>query len=374
MANCIKCAAALPEGALFCPMCGKEQHPKKRSGRTRGNGTGSVYKRGSTWTASVVLGYKHIDGKAQAIRKTKGGFKTKREAIEYIPSLRQERARTAPTLMTLWEQFQEGHYTKLSASRQEKYRIAWPKMAPIHFTRIDLLVLADLQKIINTKAPTYSPARDIRDLISLLYQLAMVDQFVTVNLASFLILPDCEETEREPFTSEEVTQLWEDYGAGNWWTGYILLMIYSGMMPGELRSARKEHIDWAKQQIQGAGKKTKKRKQVPIALADVIVPVLRDLCDHTQGDKIIDINKKRFYAVYYATLARAGCRKLPPYSCRHTTATTLVLENVQPSVIQQVMRHAKYTTTQAYIHVDTDTLREAVNQMGKLKDRQRSEG
>ena len=56
-------------------------------------------------------------------------------------------------------------------------------------------------------------------------------------------------------------------------------------------------------------------------------------------------------------------RKLPPYSCRHTTATALALGNIAPSVIQEVMRHTKFATTQRYIHPDTTSALAAVNQL-----------
>jgi integrase len=365
--DCIKCQAPLPEGAVFCPTCGKKQTTTTRKGRRRANGEGSVYKRGSTWEAAVVLGYKLIDGKAQPDRRTKGGFKTKKEAIDYLPTLKEEKKRNVPTLNDLWYQYQTTKYKKLSQSRQEKYRIAWPKMESVKYCRIDMLVVSDLQKVIDEKASSYYPARDIRDLFSILYQTAMPDQFVSVNLAEYLTLPDLNTKEREAFSAEEIQKLWEDYGAGNWWTGYILLMIYTGMMPGELLDARKSHIDWDNKKIQGAGKKTDERKATPIVLADVIVPVLKDLCAHTAGEKIIAINKDNFYTRYYETITRAGCRKLKPYSCRHTAATSLALENVAPSVIQKVMRHAKFSTTEQYIHVDIDPMLDAVNKLQKKK-------
>lgn len=370
MSNCIKCGVELPESAVFCHICGKKQTATTRKGRKRANGEGSVYRRGPTWEAAVVLGYKLINGVATPERRTKGGFKTKKEAIEYLPTLRAEKKRNVPTLNDLWLQYQATKYKKLSASRQEKYRIAWPKMESLKYCRIDMLVVADLQRVINEKAATYYPARDIRDLFSILYQTAMPDQFVTVNLADFLTLPDLKTTEREAFTSDEIQKLWEDYGAGNWWTGYILLMIYTGMMPGELLDARKGHIDWQGKKIQGAGKKTEERKTTPIVLADVIIPVLEDLCAHTEGDKLIVINKDNFYIRYYEAIERAGCRKLKPYSCRHTAATSLALENVAPSVIQRVMRHAKFSTTEQYIHVDIDPMLDAVNKLQKQKNAQ----
>ena len=370
MSICIKCGVDLPEDAIFCHLCGKKQTVTAKQGRKRGNGEGSVYKRGNTWEAAVVLGYKLVNGKAIPDRRTKGGFKTKKEAIAYLPELKQEKLRNVPTLNDLWLQYKGTKYTKLSKSRQEKYNIAWPKMEALKYCRIDMLVVADLQAVIDQKAATYYPARDIRDLFSILFQTAMPDKFVTVNLAEFLTLPDKQTKEREAFTAAEIQKLWEDYGAGNWWTGYILLMIYTGMMPGELMEARKEHIRWQSKMIQGAGKKTETRKTTPIVLADVIIPVLQNLCAHTEGEKLIAINKDNFYVRYYETLERAGCRKLTPYSCRHTAATSLALENIAPSVIQKIMRHAKFSTTEQYIHVNIDPLLEAVNKISSVRAEQ----
>ena len=39
MANCIKCKAALPDGALFCPFCGKKQVAEKRKAAERAHGS-----------------------------------------------------------------------------------------------------------------------------------------------------------------------------------------------------------------------------------------------------------------------------------------------------------------------------------------------
>lgn len=366
MANCIKCKAELPEGAVFCHLCGKKQDKTQRTGTKRGNGQGSTYKRGKTWEAAVVLGYKLVDGKAKPIRATKGGFRTKREAMEYLPLLRNERPKTMPTLNDLWYQFVNSkQYSKLSDSRKEKYRIVWRKIEKESFTHIDSLTVTDLQRIVDGNAKSFYPARDLRDTLSKLYQLAIQDQFVTVNLAEYIELPDLNTNERQAFNQDDITKLWEDYVAGNAFTGYILFMIYSGCMPGELLSMRKDQIDWQVKQIHGAGKKTKVRKETPIIIADIIVPVLADLCEHSGGDKVIHINKDRFYEEYYSTLERAGCKRLTPYACRHSTATALALENVNPNLIQKIMRHARFSTTETYIHIDTAAMHEAINQFKK---------
>lgn len=362
---CIKCGREdIPEGALFCPWCGKKQTATEAKNRQRGNGEGSVHRYRGGWRAQITIGYKHINGHAQAIRRSKAGFKTKKEAIEYLPQLRAgPTARQVPTLRKLWEEYQAGEYTKLSDSRKEKYQIAWPRLEAIAEARIDLLTTADLQQVVNDKTKTYYPARDMRDLLSLLYQIAMANQFVSVNLADFITLPRLEAKKQDAFTAEEITCLWNDYDAGNIWTGYILLMCYSGMMPGELMGCQKAQIDLQARTITGAGLKTKAREEKPIVLANEILPVVECLMESTKGDKLIRINKDNFYTAYYETLARAGVRKLPPYSCRHTTATVLANAAIPMPVLKEIMRHASGRTTERYIHEKNDKLLAAVDAM-----------
>lgn len=354
MDRCVKCGGALPAGALYCPACGKKQAAGTRTARKRANGEGSVYRYKGGWRAQIVLGYKLVGGKSRAIYKTKSGFKTKREALEYLETLKAsgEKKRRIPTLLELWLEYQDGAYQKLSESRKEKYRIAWPKLQALHLCRIDLLTTSDLQAEIRTQK-TFYPARDMRDLLSILYQIALANQFVSVNLAEHVDLPALEEKEQEAFKAEEITALWNDYAAGNWWTGYVLLLIYTGMMPGELQQLKKDAVDLEGHAIYKSGLKTEARKKKkPIILPDVILPVLEDLMAHTTGAKVIRINKHNFYDRYYETLERAGIRRLVPYSCRHTAATVLADAAVPPTLIQAIMRHASFATTQRYIHED----------------------
>ena len=367
--KCRKCKEEIQDGAKFCQFCGAKQDvsEKRRSSRSRPNGTGSAYRRGKTWECAYVAGYIiQEDGKMKTVRRTKGGFKTKKEAMEYIPQLKVDPVKKTPTVNELWNIFKSGKkYNQLSESRKEKYEIAWKKLESIWLWKIDALTTFDLQNVVDSKADTYYTARDLKNLLSKLYQIALPDEFVKSNLSDYIELPDLNAKKQEAFSPDEIKKLWVDYDAGNWWTGYILLMIYTGMMPGELLDARKSNIDWDGKQIVGAGKKTKERRETPIVLADCIIPVLSDLCEHTSGDKLIHISKDRFYDTYYAALERAGCRRLTPYSCRHTAATSLAIENIPPSVIQKIMRHAKFTTTERYIHIDMAPMREAVNRLSK---------
>lgn len=368
--QCIKCGVDLPDGAVFCHMCGRKQTPpmpKRQRTKARGNGTGTAYKRGKTWTARIVLGY-YVgdDGKRHARTANRGGFATKKEALDYIPKLKAEAESSATlTLSGYWEFYEAKKLPELSRDKQTAYRIAWRRWAALATRKLEDLKIETLQAAMDEAATTYYTARDMKNLMSHFFKHGLANQTVSVNLAQYLQLPPANASDQTPFNAEELDRLWKDFAAGNTFTGYILLMIYTGMMPGELLQAKKEHIDWDGKQIRGAGLKTATRKAAPIVLADVILPVLRVLADTSPGEKLIHINKDNFYKEYYATLERIGTRRLPPYSCRHTTGTDLAKAAVPAFTIQKIMRHAKITTTQHYTHMDATDALSGVNALKK---------
>ena len=334
----------------------------------RGNGQGSARKRGKAWTAIWTLGTVVEDGRLRQIRQTKGGFRTKTEALAYAAnppsSVTTDRV---PTLQDYWETWSTTSLPKMSKSKQTAYKIAKRKVERLMLLPVDKLNIKLLQEAVDAKASTYYPAKDIKTILTHLYKRAVAEGWVTTNLADFIELPTLEEEELQPFNENELRNFWDAYGAGDTFVGYILLMIYTGMMPGELMRLTKDMIDWDAREIRGCGLKTKKRKETPIVFPEIIAPVLLDLCQQSGSriGNVLCMTKDRFYPAFHDALSRCGARDLKPYSCRHTTATALALGNIAPSVIQEVMRHTKFSTTQRYIHPDMTAAHAAVNAMEK---------
>lgn len=361
---CKKCKKDVPDGR-YCIACGADQSASKKTRpRTRPNGTGTAYKRGSTWTAQVTVGIKRDPdtGRVQQVRRTKGGFKTKREALEFCQKLANAAMpKKHVTFGDLWEQYEKTKFRQLSASKQCGYRTALKRLGDMIYTRIDAVTIADLQGLVD--GLTFYCAQDIKSILRHMYRIAMMQGWTSRDLSEYIVLPPKNEHERTPFNDDEIRAIWRGYDGGDTWAGYILLMIYTGMMPGELLHCRKDMIHLDSHQIIGAGLKTAERKNRPIVIADFLMPVVQALIDYT-GDAplLCDTYKKAFYKKYYDCLDRCGCRKLTPYSCRHTTATACAVgAKIAPSVIQRIMRHAKLSTTQLYIHPDESAVLDAIN-------------
>ncbi len=369
MLVCKKCSAELPDTALFCAQCGFKLADNKvptRKKKTRGNGQGSVYKDGATWRAQVTIG---IDENGKQIYRKKRGFKTKKEAIEYLNELRFKPQKDS-RIKSLYEAITP-QIEKLSKNKQSHYKTAYNRMTVLHNQKIEILSIQDLQTIVDEKCPTKYPAKDMRDLFSLIYQRAMAEQMVSVNLAKFIVLPDSEETETIPLNETEIEALWQDFADGHIQTGCFILMCYTGTMPGELFKITPSNIDLKNAIITGAGIKTEKRKQAPIIIPNIIVPVVQELIkDKPQDERLWKGDEKSFYDYFAEMKKRCRLREeIRPYSCRHTLATTLSNKNISTEVIKEVMRHAKLTTTEHYIHKTSVPLKEkkAVNKAFKKK-------
>lgn len=363
MQQCIKCKKEIPDGSPFCCWCGKKQ--TQRTGvKTRGNGQGSAYQRGKTWTAIWTEKiYLDEDDKLHRKMKTKGGFTSKRAALQYAANPPAD-AKKSPTLREYYKTYLHGDYLSLSDNRQIAADAAFKRLEEIADFEIDTLTILQLQEVVDKNASTYYTRKDMKTVLSHCYNLAIAEKQTTVNLSKFIKLPGLEEQSPDPFTEDEIKKLWKAYPDDHFF-GYILAMIYTGMMPGELLKLKTDMIDFDKNEIVRGGIKTKKRKETPMVFPDMVAPILRQLCEESASKigNFCCVNKDNFYKKYYACLEKAGTRRLPPYACRHTTATALAAKNIDLFTIKEVMRHAKITTTQRYVHPDMQGMVTAVNQL-----------
>ena len=366
---CAKCKRDIPDDAIYCCYCGKRLvavPPRQRPGK-RGSGQGSARKRGSTWTAVWTVGSRVEDGKLKQIRHYKGGFATKTAALAYAANPPDKQEIKLPTLSDYWAHYETASLPKLSDSRRMAHKIAWGRLKSIAHLPINRLTIQRLQDVVDAQTSTHYPAKDMRTVLSHLYDRAVAEGAAPTNLAPYIELPPLKEQKIQPYTRDEIVSFWRAYADGDAFVGYILLMIYTGMMPGELKSLTRPMIDWEKREIIGAGLKTDIRKQTPIVFPELVEPVLRHLCDASVSRKgvVLDMSEDNFYAEFHRAEARCGVRDLKPYSCRHTTATALALDNVHLSVIKEIMRHSKITTTERYIHPDTVAMHEGINVLGQ---------
>ncbi len=348
---CRKCKKEIPEFSSYCNLCGSAQASPARKPKARGNGQGTVYKRGDTWTAVVT---KYVG--TQRIVRSKGGFVRKKDALDYLPSLSFSKPKEdARTFKALYDEWSGTHYANISASKQTAYKIAYNRCEPLWYYSWASLGLADMQKTVDDRADTYYTRRDMKNLMNQMGKYAIQAGYTDKNFADYIKLPPLEKPHKEAFTDDEIAALWADYAQYEF-TGSILIMIYTGMRYGELATIKTENIHLAESYMLG-GIKSDEGKLGEILILDEIKPIIK----HMMVDKkLLTISEEKFRELFDETLARAGCRPLKPHSCRHTCATLLAKAGVPPAVIKEIMRHKSYATTIQYTHIDRETKLEAL--------------
>ena len=379
--DCRKCSRVLPADAIFCCYCGiKQEITRKR--RKRSNGTGTVFRYRGGWAIEYTEGWEIVGDDLRRKLHRKTGFRTSKDAEDALAQFRAripEAAESVPekkilikTVAQLWESYSASELPMRGKSTQDAYNVAWRKRikGTIGDRPIDEIGLDDLNAIVADC--TYDPAKDVRDLMSILFQRAIVDRQTTVNPAPMMTLPAQTSEEVVPWDPSEVSALWRAWGNGERIAGYCLLMIYSGMMTGELLKFKEEMINWDEQQIIGCGLKTKKRKEMPIHFPHIIEPILRELCATKSGKRggegyILDVSERAFYKRFGEMKVALNIRpEVRPYSSRHSTGTELTLMGVEPAIIIDIMRHKNYTTTlKHYTKIPSNVLVDALNAMAE---------
>ena len=365
---CSKCKREIPDDAVLCCYCGKKFVKEKRTG-SRANGTGSVYYDESKkrWVAQVVVGKHYTQDMKLRFDLKRKYFQSRTEALQHVNGMKEEKEKRPDfTVSYYYAAFENGKGASLSHDKQVAYKIAYNRIKTLHGTPVKDLTINDLQAVINASCGSYYPARDVRSLLNTIFRLAAADdREINPVLPHMLQLPKMEEAQVEPFTEEEQLHLWYSYESGKGNASIPLIMIYTGMMTGEMRRLRKDMIRLEEKEIVHAGLKTKERKKKAILLPDDIIPVLEDVITKTDTDLLYPVSEDVFYRMYYSALADAGItRHLTPYSCRHTTATVLAVhDNVAPQTLQRVMRWKSTRMMDRYVTpTDTDA-RKAVNKI-----------
>lgn len=361
---CRKCQKEIVEGSVYCNWCGVKQEVV-RGTKSRGNGQGTVFKIGNSWVAEVTLGYYMSDGKLKRKSARKRGFKTKKEAVLYLTELRTKKETPKQiTVSELWDKV-SSNWT-IGKSKQTAYKIAWNRVKDaVGWRQINDFTVDELQELVDEAAPSYYTRRDIKTLLSKMYQLAIRDDYTDKNRAEFIKLPQHIAQERAVLTDEEINVLWAEYQANKTpIAAHMLVMLYTGIRPGELMNIKVENVHLDEHYMTG-GIKTEKGKRRKIIIPHKLEPVIKHLIETARRGRLAYYNKdSEFYDAWTDLRAALGIREeIKPYCCRHTYITNLTRLGVSPAMLQELVGHEDYDTTLNYTHLSVEDRLGAVDRL-----------
>ena len=336
---------------------------EKRHYSRRPNGLGSAYKRGRTWTARVVLGYRINDeGKLLTVSRTKGGFRTKADALAACISLKGERAPVSTiTLQQLFDQWLPTHEVRAGTSTIACYKSAFRHYAPLYHLPFVQLRADDWQACMDACPRGKSTKQDMRTVAGLLYKYAYDLDIVDKNYAAHLFTGKEQKGTRPPFTSAELEQIRQAVGRMPW-ADYVYFMCYTGFRPSEMFALSPSSYDPEHRTLIGGGK-TKAGTDRIITLSPKVLPILdtrmtagsRWLFPRLEGSQMSEAYFRK--SCFEPLMAELGISGRTPYSCRHTFANLLKAVRGSDTDKAELIGHADASMTKYYQSADYEALR-----------------
>ena len=371
--QCKKCRTELPEGSVFCLKCGAKQTGTQRP-KSRGNGQGSVYQLpNKSWIAVCTVGY-DVDAQGKKHRRTrsKAGFKTKREAVAYLPSLAyQPRQRASITFQTLYEKWEPTH--RAGKSTMDCYRAAYKYFRPVWLYKIADIDIDDLQSCMDDCPKGKRTRENMKALCGLLYKYAIPRHQATLNLGQYLIVGSGEVGEKAALPLAAVEQLRAGIGHIPY-ADYIVVQCYLGFRPGEFILLDAKDYDRQQRAFVGGAKTDAGRDRLV-----TVSPKIQPIIDRLMQDKISGpvfcgpdgqaLSIKQYREAFYAALTAAGIenpitekdgikrRTYTPHSCRHTFATLMKNVSAPDKDKLRLIGHTSTEMLRHYQDVDIESLR-----------------
>ena len=372
MGKCRKCRADLPPRAKFCPTCGAKQDAQQNT-KNRGNGQGSVYQLpNKRWIAIKTLGYT-VDEAGKMHRQTcsKSGFRTKKEALEALPTLTPAPKKQAVTFAELYEKWLPTH--RAGKSTIDCYKAAYKYFAPVQPMAFAEITIDDLQECVDDCPHGKRTRENMKALCGLLYKYAIPRHLSTLNLGQYLIVGGGDTAARNALPDEAVAAL-EDNAGTVPGADYVLCQCYLGFRPSEFLALDAKDYNRTERAFTGGAKTDAGRDRV-VTVSPKIQPIIDRLTrDKIAGAVFCGKDKKpmsiaTYRAMFYAALDGCGIenpveeqngvkrRRYTPHSCRHTFATMMKRVSGSDKDKLELMGHTSTEMLRHYQDVSLEDLR-----------------
>jgi integrase len=210
---------------------------------------------------------------------------------------------------------------------------------------------------------------------------------VTENPFKMVEMATGEATERRAFTVAELQELFKACNAE--WRGMVLLGLYTGQRLGDLATVTWRQVDFEQREIKFLTQKTKRRQIIPLAkpLADYlltlpssdnpdspVMPGIAATATNTLSRQFGELLKNAGLITRETSHRKRGTGRdarrvqseITFHSLRHTATTLLKSAGVSDAIAQEIVGHDSTAISRGYTHIETSTLRKAVDLMGDV--------
>lgn len=362
---CKKCSTELPDVAVYCFMCGTKQITERRT-KQRGNGQGSVFKFGNGWKAKKTIGW-YNDGAGKAHRKvtTKQGFKTKKEALEWLSQEFTEKKKEY-TLREIFDMYIAA--SEASDRVKSQYRYMFNKVGNALYLPINTVTYEMLQEAVNKSGYAKNSQVMMRSVISQVYDFAIPRGYAEKNIAKYIKVTGDVYEKREGIPVENIKDIESLASQNDEYAKIVLINIFTGFRIMELLKARYD----ASRNVLTGGLKTEAGKNRVVPISPRIQPYIDELyAMHPDGMIFSHLSKQKYTEAFGEVMSAAGIdnpieggrHRYTPHSCRHTFATLLKYVDGPDADKIKLIGHANVDMMHYYTDTQIEDLRKIINSL-----------
>lgn len=336
------------------------------------NGYGSVFKlsgkRRRPWAVRITTGW--TDDVKQLVEYL-GYYETRQKAMLALAEYHNnpyDLSAGKITFKEVYERFKKEKFPKTSKSNQSGYQMAFNRSKMLHDMKFVDIRKAHMQSVIDNCNKSHGTLRKIKVLFNQMYKHALENDLAQKDYSRFVeLLKNKDKSTRKPFTMDEINLLWDNIDRFDD-IDAVLIMIYSGLRPGELVEIKNENIYLDKRYFRG-GFKTDAGTNRVIPIHKKIHRLIENRMDPKNEYLITNFegNKLSYYTFYHERFKKI-MEQLEldhrPHDCRHTFATLMDNAGANKLSIKRIMGHAaKDITDKVYTHKDIEQLLIAIDKI-----------
>ncbi len=258
------------------------------------------------------------------------------------------------TLGELFELWKEKRMPKLGKLNQASLKATYRHIRKYENTRYNEIKSYHMQDCIDNCGLGYSTQSSIKNLWGHLDRFALELDIINKSYSTLLTSAPIPETNRLPFTDEEVQRIWSNQQLP--WADSLLFLLYTGFRITEFINLEIANIDLVSEvpAITG-GIKTDAGKNRIVPIHSKILPIVQFCVEQSESGYLFEYKGKQLlhtrYRNIWANLMRQLGMSHTPHECRHTVRSRLDSAGGNKVCIDRIMGHkSKGTGERVYTH------------------------
>ena len=358
------------------------------------NGFGNVSKlsgkRRNPWRARKTAGWT-IDPETQKAKQeyiTIGYYPSRQLALQALSEYNAnpyDLDANKITFAEVYDKWAAKKFEEVSDSNVNGYKASFKMCEAIHDMKFADLKLAHLQGVVDNSGKNHPSLKKLKILFNQLFDYAVMHEVIPKDrhIVEYLDIGKGEQsTKHYRFTGAEIDTLWR-WADGNEYVQVILMLIYSGVRPGELFNTKSSSVDLEEKFFTiEKGKTVNAARKVPIH--DKTLPFFEHwmskgneyLITNLSGGKFqFDTNHSAYVDSFWSpilkdigileyTNAKGETAEHLPDDTRHTFTTMWKEKKLDEAMRRKIQGHSgKGIGEIVYTHFELEKLKEELNKL-----------